>query len=136
MNSRNAMAQYRAVHSRGTVIDASPTRLIQLMLERILVQCRVARGCMQRIATARTVHDVTEKGDAVFKVNALLAELTGCLDMDKGGDIATNLRALYTYMMTRLTLANLTNDPEIVDEITRLVTEIKSGWDQLVTSAA
>ena len=53
--------------------------------------------------------------------------------MERGGQVAQNLRALYEYMMNRLTLANVTNDATIVAEVAALVEEIKSGWDQIVT---
>lgn len=136
MNARNAMAQYRSVKSRGVVTDASPTRLIQLAYEEILTQLTVARGCMERIGRQRELRDVVDKGAAVSKVNALLGELAASLDLEKGQGIAENLLALYSYMMTRLTLANLNNDMLIIDEISKLVREIKSGWDEIVAAGA
>ena len=136
MNPRNAMAQYRSVQSRGAVIDASPTRLIQLALEQLLAQLTMARGCMERIQSRRQVRDVVDKGEAVRKVNGLLGELAAALDLERGAEIAQNLLALYSYMMTRLTAANLNNDVLIVDEISRLVCEIKTAWDQVVASGA
>jgi flagellar protein FliS len=136
MNARNAMAQYRSVKSRGVVTDASPTRLIQLAYEEILTQLTVARGCMERIGRQRELRDVVDKGAAVSKVNALLGELAASLDLEKGQGIAENLLALYSYMMTRLTLANLNNDMLIIDEISKLVREIKSGWDEIVANGA
>jgi flagellar secretion chaperone FliS len=136
MNTRNAVAQYRSVQSRGAVIDASPTRLIQLALEQILTQLSVARGCMERIQIRRQTHDVVDKGTALGKANGLLGELAAALDLERGEEIAKNLLALYGYMMTRLTLANLNNDVQIVDEVSTLVREIKSGWDEVVASGA
>jgi len=136
MNTRNAMAQYRSVQSRGAVIDASPTRLIQLALEQILTQLTVARGCMERIQSRRQVRDVVDKGEAVKKVNGLLGELSAALDLERGEGIAGNLLALYGYMMTRLTVANLNNDVLILDEISKLVREIKTAWDEVVASGA
>jgi flagellar protein FliS len=62
----------------------------------------------------------------------LIIELNETLDMERGGQIAQNLRALYDYMLARLTLANATNDPRIVAEIASLVRKVKSGWDQIV----
>jgi flagellar protein FliS len=126
------MAQYRSVHSRGAVIDASPTRLVQLALDQILIQLNVARGCMERIRAGREVRDVVDKGNAVAKVNGLMGELAGSLDLERGEGIAQNLLALYSYMMTRLTLANLNNDVVIIDEISDLTREIKTGWDEVV----
>ena len=132
MNTRNAMAQYRSVQSRGAVIDASPTRLVQLALDQILIQLNVARGCMERIRVGREVRDVVDKGNAVTKVIGLMGELAGSLDLERGEGIAQNLLALYSYMMPRLTLANLNNDVAIIDEISNLVREIKTGWDEVV----
>jgi flagellar protein FliS len=134
MNTRNAMAQYRSVQSRGAVIDASPTRLIQLAFEQVLAQLTVARGCMERINKGRQVRDVVDKGTAISKVNALLGELAGSLDLERGEEIAKNLLALYSYMMTRLTVANMNNDALIIDEVSKLVREIKSGWDEIVAA--
>ena len=58
--------------------------------------------------------------------------LNGTLDMERGGQVAANLRALYLYMLNRLTVANVTNDPSIVTEVSSLVRQIKSSWDQIV----
>ena len=48
------------------------------------------------------------------KAIALIDQLNGTLDMERGGQVAENLRSLYEYMMARLTLANATNDARIV----------------------
>lgn len=136
MSARGAVAQYRSVHSQGAVTDARPTRLIQLAYEHLLGQLAVARGCMERMHGRRELTDVIQKGRAVAKVNAILGELSASLDMDRGQDIAGNLLALYSYMMTRMTDANLHDDVHIIDEVSNLIREIKSGWDQLVESGA
>ena len=34
-------------------------------------------------------------------------------------------------MTVRLTLANAKNDPEIIDEVARLLITVKSGWDAI-----
>jgi flagellar protein FliS len=133
MHSRNKAAQYGAVRSQGLVLEASPTRLVQIMFEHILSHLATAKGCMGRIKDNLPVGEVVAKGTAIGKVNRLLGHLNGTLDMERGGIIAEKLRALYAYMMHRLTLANLNNDPQIVDQVTKLVRDIKTGWDGIVT---
>ena len=128
-----AAAQYRAVRSHGLVADASPTRLVQVMFEHILSHLATARGCMGRIKGNRPLNEVVAKGKAISKTLAPLGQLSGTLDMERGGQVAQNLRALYEYMMNRLALANGTNDVTIVAEVSALVEEIKSGWDQIVS---
>jgi flagellar protein FliS len=63
----------------------------------------------------------------------LVGQLNATLDMQRGGDISVNLRALYEYILPRLTIANANNDTKIVAEVANLVRTIKIGWDQIVT---
>jgi flagellar protein FliS len=133
MQSNRGAAQYRAVSSHGLVADASPTRLVQIMFEHILSNLATAHGCMQRIEDNRPLSDVVMKGTAMGKAIRLINQLNGTLDMERGGEIAESLRALYVYILARLTLANAANDPAIVAEASRLVREVKVGWDQIVT---
>jgi flagellar protein FliS len=128
-------AQYRAVRSHGLVADASPTRLVQIMFEQILAHLATARGAMGRLTDNRPVNEVVAKGNAIAKTLGLIGQLNGTLNMERGGPVAENLRALYEYMMNRLTLANATNDQSVVAEVAGLISMIKSGWDQIVTDA-
>ncbi len=132
MYSQNRAAQYSAVRSHGQVADASPARLVQIMFEHILTHLTVAQGCMERIKGNLPLVDVVTKGKAIGKAVRLIGQLDATLDMDKGGQIAANLRNLYLYMLARLTTANLNNDPGIVAEVANLVRNIKTGWDQIV----
>jgi flagellar protein FliS len=133
MQSNRGAAQYRAVSSHGLVADASPTRLVQIMFEHVLSNLATAQGCMERIEDNRPVSDVVAKGTAIGKAIRLIGQLNGTLDMERGGEIAASLRALYVYILARLTLANATNDAQIVAEASKLVREVKIGWDQIVT---
>ena len=133
MQSRRGAAQYRSVSTHGLVADASPTRLVQIMYEHILAQLVTAQGCMQRIRDNLPLADVVAKGKAIGKAVRLINQLNATLDMERGREIAGNLRSLYEYMLSRLTVANLKNDPRIVAEVIELVRKVKSGWDQIVT---
>jgi flagellar protein FliS len=132
MYSQRGAAQYQSVRSHGLVADASPTRLVQVMFEQILAQLATAQGCMGRIKNNLPLTDVVTKGKALGKAVRLIDQLNASLDMERGQKIAENLRALYVYMLARLTLANVTNDSAIVVEVSSLVQKIKTGWDQIV----
>jgi flagellar secretion chaperone FliS len=135
MYSQRGAAQYRAVRSHGLVADASPTRLVQIMFERILSELSTAQICMERIKDNLPLGEVIAKGKSMGKAIRLINQLDATLDMERGGQIAQNLRALYLYMLERLTLANVTNDAQIVAESASLVRKVKDGWDQIVTDA-
>ena len=132
MYAQRGAAQYRSVRSHGLVADASPARLVQIMFEQILAQLATAQGCMARIENNMPLNDVVTKGKTLGKAIRLIDQLNNTLDMERGQKIAENLRALYVYMLARLTLANVSNDAKIVAEVMSLVQKIKAGWDQIV----
>ena len=132
MYSQRGAAQYRSVRSHGLVAGASPARLVQVMFEQILEHLAAAQGCMGRIQNNLPVNEVIAKGKALGKAVRLIIQLNETLDMERGGQIAQNLRALYDYKLARLTLANATNDPRIVAEVASLVRKVKIGWDHIV----
>jgi flagellar secretion chaperone FliS len=132
MNAQRAAAQYRSVRSHGLVATASPARLVQIMFEQILEHLATAQGCMGRIRNDMPLADVITKGKALGKAIRLIDQLNNTLDMERGQEIAQNLRALYVYMLARLTAANVTNDAQITAEVAALVLKIKTGWDQIV----
>src|SRR5271170_7102718 len=117
MQSQRGAAQYRAVSSHGLVADASPSRLVQIMFEHILSQLAIAQGCMERIKDNLPTAEVIAKGKALGKAVRLINQLNATLDMERGGQIAANLRALYVYMLARLTHANAANDSALVTEV-------------------
>jgi flagellar protein FliS len=132
MYSQRGAARYQAVASHGLVAEASPTRLVQIVFEQILSQLATAQGCIERIKNNLPLNEVVAKGKSLGKAIRLINQLNNTLDMERGQQIASNLRALYLYMMTRLTLANVNNDARIVSEVASLVQKIKIGWDQIV----
>jgi flagellar protein FliS len=133
MYSQRGAAQYRAVRSHGLVTDASPARLVQIMFEHILSDLATAQGCMERVKNNMPLGEIVAKGKSLGKAIRLINQLNATLDMERGRQIAENLRALYVYMLDRLTQANVANDARIVAEVASLVRKVKSGWDQIVT---
>src|SRR5882724_6498567 len=120
MYSQSGAAQYRAVNSHGLVADASPARLVQIMFEQILSQLAIAQGCMERINNNLPLKEVVAKGKALGKAIRLIDQLNSTLDMERGREIAANLRVLYLYMLNRLTSANVANDGRGVAEVAAL----------------
>jgi flagellar protein FliS len=132
MYAQRGAAQYRAVRSHGLIAEASPARLVQIMFEQILEHLAIAQGCMARIANDMPLNEVIAKGKSLGKAIRFIDQLNNTLDMERGQKIAENLRALYVYMLARLTLANVTNDANIVAEVAALIQKVKTGWDQIV----
>lgn len=125
MNAMAAMRQYQTVNVNAQVATASPQRLIQMLMDGGLMRLAQARGAMER-------GQIGLKGELLGKAIAIIGGLRNGLNLEAGGEISTNLDALYEYMSARLTEANIKNDPVIIEEVMGLLREVKSAWDQLV----
>lgn len=122
MNAMAALRQYQNVNRNAQVVEASPHRLIQMLLEGGLDRIAQARGALER-------KQIALKGELIGKAVAIIGGLREALDLKAGGELAANLDALYDYMMRRLTEANIHNDPQRLDEVAGLLRQVKSGWD-------
>ena len=124
MNAMTAMRQYQSVNTQAKAVDASPHRLIQMLMEGGLSRLAQARGAMDR-------GQVAMKGELIGKALAIVGGLREGLDLEKGGEVAANLDRLYEYMITRLFEANLHNTVAPLDEVAVLLRNVKSGWDAI-----
>src|SRR3569623_3684644 len=104
MDPSSALKQYIQVRSHAQVEDASPHRLIQMLMEGALDKIKLAKGYMEH-------HKIPEKVRHINWALSIVDGLLNSLDMEKGGDIAQHLAALYDYIQRRLILANLENKP-------------------------
>jgi flagellar protein FliS len=68
------------------------------------------------------------KSKYLNKAEDIINELSTVLDMEAGGQIATNLRALYTFMIRQLHEANLKNEPAKLEEVIKLLEELNQSW--------
>jgi len=122
MNAVSAMKQYQQVSVHSGIMDASPHRLVQMLMEGALEKIALAKGNMAN-------REIASKGENISKAIAIIGGLQSSLNKEAGGEIAENLGNLYDYMSHRLVIANLRNDESILDEIAGLMVEIKMGWD-------
>jgi flagellar protein FliS len=118
-----ALRSYQQVGAAAQVAAADdPVKLIQLLMARAVEQLTQARGHLER-------GEIAPKAEQLSRAVAIIDTLNGLVDLDKGGEIARNLRDLYDYATQRVTYANLKNDARALDEATNVIREIKAGWD-------
>jgi flagellar protein FliS len=122
MNASVAMKQYRQNHVQGGVENASPHRLVQMLMEGALEKVFAAKGFL-------SAKNIAAKGENISWAISIIDSLRSCLNVDVGGEFAQNLASLYDYMEQQLLQANIKNDPKLLDEVGQLMIQIKSGWD-------
>jgi len=116
---------YSKVSVETGVLAASPNKLIIMLYEGAIAACRSAVVYMNN-------KDIPNKGAVLSKAILIIESgLRLSLDKKSGGEIAVSLDALYAYMSKRLVTANLRNQPEMVIEVIKLLTELKSAWEAI-----
>ena len=118
------LAAYRSTSAHAGVAAADPHRLVVMLMDGALERIAAARGLMSH-------GGVAEKAQLLQRAVAIIDELRNSLNFKAGGEISHNLDALYEYMCTRLMQANAQNKPEWLDEVSRLLGEIRSAWLQI-----
>jgi len=66
--------------------------------------------------------------EKIMRVEDIIMELNVSLDMEKGGEISKNLRALYNYMYKQLLEANTKKDPNILEECKNYLNDLRETW--------
>lgn len=124
VNSRAAAAYKRVAADTGVQI-ADPHQLVSLLFDALLQSLHRARG-------AQEAGEVAAKGMAIGKAVRLLEEgLKAGLNMEQGGELAQNLRGMYSYCIVRLTHANLHNDAAALAEVSSLIEPVADSWQRI-----
>ncbi|MDQ0741564.1 flagellar export chaperone FliS [Pseudomonas sp. W4I3] len=126
MNPMRALRQYQKVNSHAQISEASPHRLVQMLMEGGLDRMAQAKGALAR-------GDIAQKGLMLGKAADILIGLRDGLNAEKSDnkEYVQQLEGLYVYMTNRLMEANLHNDADMIDEVARLLITVKEGWDAI-----
>ena len=116
------LAAYRSTSAHAGVAAADPHRLVVMLMDGALDRIATARGLMANGAGA------AERAQLLHRAVAIIDELRNSLNFKAGGELSNNLDALYDYMCVRLMQANAANKPEWLDEVSRLLGEVRTAW--------
>ena len=113
---------YTNMSATTGVENADPHRLIQMLID----------GAIEKINRAKFFlknKKIAEKGQHISWAISIIGGLRGSLNLEKGGDIAHNLDALYDFCTVTLVEANSENSEEKLDSVLAVMKQVKEGWD-------
>jgi len=116
----NPYAKYKQME----VTTTDPLKLVVMLYDGAIIALKRA---IEHIDNG----DYMAKFKQLSKANDIIFELMASLDKDRGGEIATNLQALYTYMLTRIMAANSSLDTSILEEVITLLDNLNGSWKEL-----
>jgi len=124
----NPYSTARQAYTESSVLTAPPERLVVMLYDgaiRFLGQAAIAmRSDNRSVALVR-----------VQRAEAIINELNYTLDM-RQGEVATRLRAIYLFCKRHLTEALIEREPEKIDEVIRLLGELREAWVQVAGQSA
>lgn len=110
-----------AAYQDSTVTTQSKGRLIVLLYDGAIKFMKLAIRELE-------ANNYEAKGKYINKAQDIINELNAVLDMNAGGEIATNLRKLYCFMNNRLSEANIKHDTKMIREVIELMEELNQSW--------
>jgi flagellar protein FliS len=120
--SKNLSNVYRRIDIETGVSGASSHHLITMLFNGALDAMTQGKGALAS-------RDVPTKCAALTKAVRIVDEgLKAALNLNDGGELALNLADLYTYIAKQLTLANVRNDMQAIDECHRLLAPLRDAW--------
>lgn len=121
---------YHVIGVETGVMAANPHKLILMLYDGGLLAIAMAKQAMK-------TGKISEKGEEISRAIEIITNgLMVSLDLQSGGEIAARLQALYEYMCNRLVQANLHNNPAILDEVSGLLQELKTAWEEIAKDPA
>lgn len=128
MYAKNGYGQSNLQRYRAVKIQtASPAQLMLMLYDGAIRFCHIAKMKLEE-------KDVAGKGTYIGKVQAIISELMSSLDFSIAPDLCTQLQQLYMFMMEQLTEANIRLKAEPLDVVINLLTTLRDGWSQALTS--
>lgn len=123
-NYAHAASAYR----EREVLTASPARLVVILYDHVLANLNRAR-------VAREAKRLDLQLEAVGKARDGITELLVTLDLERGGAIASQLRSLYSFMLTELVDGGRI-EPKRLERITAMVSDLREAFATISTGAA
>lgn len=108
-------------YHRTNVETASQADLIIMCYEKFIQLMHQSRSYFEE-------GKFEEKARALQKALDIMQELQQSLNFEKGGEIANNLDAIYTYLNRRLLEGDIKKDLSVFDEAARVMGELKEAW--------
>ncbi|MBQ7607866.1 MAG: flagellar export chaperone FliS [Desulfovibrionaceae bacterium] len=92
-------------------------------------------GALKFLAKAREKiieKDYAAKGILLSRVIDIISELSGSLNMERGGSLATNLNNLYILCTARVLQANLKLDLKALDSVVKILEGLRSAYAEIL----
>jgi len=108
-------------YEENQILSASPVELVRILHTAALRSVRDARDHLR-------AGDILSRSRAIYKTQMIVLELASSLDRTQSQELTERLLALYDYLLTRLSEANVDQNEAPLAEVSKLLTTLQEGW--------
>jgi flagellar protein FliS len=127
MRAANPWKSYRET----ATLTAPPGQIVLMLFEGAI-------SSLERSLPGFTNTDPAESNMIIHnnlqRAQDIIRELNGALNMEQGGEFASNMRRLYDYLERRIWESNLKKNATGVGEAIRHLTVLRDAWATMLTS--
>lgn len=115
-------------YTESAVLSASPGQLVLMLYDGAIRFLQQAQAAMQagndEIARQR-----------IFRADNILDELNTTLDMDGGGEVATQLRSIYLWTKRQIMESMLEKDQTKLEQSIASIAELREAWAEMLQNS-
>ncbi|WP_457622722.1 flagellar export chaperone FliS [Persephonella sp.] len=112
------------VYIKTDIETASPLKQIIMLYDKAIVSLKQA---VEDIENNR----IKSKVENIQKATDIILALESALDLEKGGEIAQNLKDLYNFAYNKLLEAHAKNDVNLINDIIEILETLRSAWEEI-----
>ena len=117
-------SNYQNAYKKASVNTLDQNKLIIMLYDGAIKNANFAVQYMES-------GEIEKVHDSLIKTKNIVTALLATLNMDQGGEIAKNLKSLYSYMFSQLIEANMEKKSEPVVTVIDLLKELRGAWVQI-----
>ena len=117
-------SNYQNAYKKASVNTLDQNKLIIMLYDGAIKNANFAVQYMES-------GEIEKVHDSLIKTKNIVTELLATLNMEQGGEIAKNLKSLYSYMFSQLIEANMEKKSEPVLTVIDLLKELRGAWVQI-----
>ncbi len=123
------MTREQQTCQREQVMAGGPATLVAMLYDK-------AVSCLKVAVQAIHSNEIETCWKNNHRAQEIINHLFMTLDLEKGGEVASNLEALYGYMLLRLPDVDANNDARVAEEVIELLEPLRASWNEVAASSA
>ena len=111
------------------VMAADPVTLVAMLYDKAVLSLKAAVQAIHK-------DEIEVRWKNSHRAQEIINHLFTTVDLEKGGEIASNLEALYAYMLQRLLDVDVKNDARAAEDVIELLEPLRASWSELARTSA